>query len=305
MKYEVYKLKFPYGVHFGDKLLEKSSVSFMADTLFSALCIEAIKRSAEDFNYFYENVKEGNILLSDAFPFVDDELLLPKPYIRVDSDEEDSSKKKKFKKIKYVAMSKWIEYLNGQMNPDEEIAIEKRIGKFDVKTHASIRGLDETMPYRIGTFSFNENAGLYIIYAATNDEVRDLFYDLLDGLSFSGIGGKRSSGLGRFEIYDGELPEVIQEALNNKTKKNVTLSISLPREDELESAIEGGTYMLEKRSGFVDSCRYADTYMRKRDLYMFSAGSVFENRFSGDIYDVSSGGNHPVYRYGKPIFLGV
>ena len=29
------------------------------------------------------------------------------------------------------------------------------------------------------------------------------------------------------------------------------------------------------------------------------------NCFAGDIYDVSEGGKHPVYRYAKPIFMGV
>lgn len=28
-------------------------------------------------------------------------------------------------------------------------------------------------------------------------------------------------------------------------------------------------------------------------------------RTGGDIYDVTNGGSHPVYRYAKPLFMGV
>ena len=42
-------------------------------------------------------------------------------------------------------------------------------------------------------------------------------------------------------------------------------------------------------------------------LLMIEAGSVYKNAFEGDIYDVSdkNNGTHPVYRYGKPFFMGV
>ena len=40
-------------------------------------------------------------------------------------------------------------------------------------------------------------------------------------------------------------------------------------------------------------------------MYVFAAGSCFKNEFEGDIYDVTNGGSHPVYRYAKPLFMGV
>ena len=81
--------------------------------------------------------------------------------------------------------------------------------------------------------------------------------------------------------------------------------MALPQKDELTQALEGSTYLLAKRSGFVASDTYAEEQRRKRDLYVFVAGSCFKNRFSGDIYDVSAGGGHAVYRYAKPLFMGV
>ena len=43
MKYYMFRLSFPYGVHFGDGNLDSSNMTFDADTLFSALFIEAVK----------------------------------------------------------------------------------------------------------------------------------------------------------------------------------------------------------------------------------------------------------------------
>ena len=305
MDYGIYKFSFPYGVHFGNRLLESSNITFCADTLFSGLCIEALKTGEDKLKEWYHAVKAGNLIFSDGFPYTDDEFFLPKPFMKISSDENDSSLKKEYKKMKCIAMSKWNDYLNGNISPKEEHALEKRIGKHDTKTHVAIQGLEEPLPYRIGSYSFYDGSGLYIIYGYEDESAKDLFYELLDGLSFSGLGGKRSSGLGRFDIFNGKLPDPIESALQKKSSRQISLSISLPNDDELDSVMENASYMIEKRSGFVESASYSENYMRKRDLFMFSAGSVFERRFVGDIFDVSSGGAHPVYRYGKPVFIGV
>lgn len=83
------------------------------------------------------------------------------------------------------------------------------------------------------------------------------------------------------------------------------LSTALPKNGELEAALDGATYLLERRSGFVASDRYADEWRKKRDLYVFASGSCFVNRFNGDVIDVSDGGGHGVYRYAKPVFIGI
>jgi CRISPR-associated protein Csm4 len=49
----------------------------------------------------------------------------------------------------------------------------------------------------------------------------------------------------------------------------------------------------------------AERLEKKRDFYSFAAGSVFQNKFEGDIFDVSIKGNHPVWRYAKPLFMAV
>ena len=69
--------------------------------------------------------------------------------------------------------------------------------------------------------------------------------------------------------------------------------------------MQDANYSVIKRSGFVASEQYADEHLRKHDLYVFSAGSCFLQKFNGDIFDVSSKGKHLVYRYAVPMFMGV
>lgn len=129
--------------------------------------------------------------------------------------------------------------------------------------------------------------------------------DLLEALAYTGIGGKKSVGLGKFKLLKGKMSECLLEHLNSNSKKKLLLSVALPRDDELDRVLKSSSYQLEKRSGFVASSAYADEWRKKKDLYVFASGSCFVELFEGDIYDVSDGGKHPVYRYAKPLFMGV
>ena len=132
--------------------------------------------------------------------------------------------------------------------------------------------------------------------------MEDTFWDVLDMLSFSGIGGKRSSGLGRFSVE--KMVSVDGEHFENPDAVNgyLLLSTALPKEEEMESVLEGAEYLLEKRSGFIQSQSFGEQQRKKCNQYFFKAGSHFTKRFSGDIYQVAEDGKHPVYRYGKPLF---
>ena len=135
--------------------------------------------------------------------------------------------------------------------------------------------------------------------------IQELLEELLVSLSFSGIGGRRSSGMGRFELHFGKLSPSFQKRLEKTENDVMVLSVCLPQDEELQSALEGASYQLKKRSGFVDSETYAPEHRRKQDMYAFGAGSCFKKAFSGQIADVSRDGMHPVYRYAQPFFMGV
>lgn len=307
MNYKIYKLAFQSAVHFGKQNLDEGEYACCADTIFSALCQEALRMGADVLQTFYQYACDGKILLSDAFPYMNDAYFLPKPIKRIETADRsgDSVLKKAYKKLKYIPMDKLDTYLQGDYDVLHAPDFGK-FGHFEIKESVSIRGEEQTQPYRIGLYYYNPGNGLYFIAGYREKKAQNLLEELLKSLTYSGIGGKRASGLGRFALHFGKIPPDFQKRLEKPGNCYMTLSSALPREDELENALDGAEYLLCKKSGFVASDAYADEQMRKNDLYVFRAGSCFTSRFSGDIYDVSQkGGRHPVYRYAKPIFMEV
>lgn len=302
MKYSIYKLEFQTGVHFGKGMLNDSACTFKADTLFSALYIEARKAGVEE--EFYQSVTSGQLLFSDAFPYVGNQYMIPKPMLYIESDKKgDSLLKKKFKSLKFFPVEQLEAYMSGNMELDVNPMDD--FGVFEQKTVAAVRKDEETLPYQVGTYYYKQGNGLYIIVGYCSDKNIQLAEKLLRSVSLGGIGGKKSSGLGRFKFEKGEENKNLLERLQESGRYSMLLSTALPMENEMAIALEGASYLLEKRSGFVASDTYAEEFRRKKDLYVFASGSCFENRFSGGVYDVSEGGRHPVYRYAIPLFMGV
>lgn len=300
MKYSIYRLEFSTGVHLGEGMLNSSACTFQADTLFSALYIEALHMGKAD--KFLEEVKRGNLLLSDAFPYVGSEYLVPKPMLYVEGKEKGNSiEKKKYKKLKYLPVRSLESYLSGEMGMEEEF----KIGRLQRNVMAAVRKDGDTEPFYVGTYYFDQGNGLYVIAALKGKEQKELFEELLSSLAYTGIGGKKSSGLGKFEFFSGKNTDCLLGYLQKKSKIKMLMSTALPQVDEMGQALEGANYLLNRRSGFVASGEYAEEMQRKKDLYVFSSGSCFVHEFSGDIYDVSKNGGHPVYRYAKALFLGV
>lgn len=306
MKYKAYKMQFLNGVHFGKTTLEDSDYSIYADTIFSALCQEALKQSESCMKQLVAYVREGAVLLSDAFPYIGTHYYVPKPRIRIETETHGDSKvKKAYKKLKYIPTDQISEYLSGRMDVQSIQDEFKNLGIAYTKTSAAVRGQIEAVPYRIGIYQFREGNGLYLILGYQEQEQRELVEDLLTSLCYTGIGGKRSSGLGRFDLEFAEINEELLRRLQADGEQYMTLSVSLPKEQEMESVLENASYQLIKRSGFVASTTYADEYLRKKDLFVFEAGTCVTKKYCGDIYDVSNKGRHAVYRYAKPMFLEV
>lgn len=306
MDYAAYGFEFCSGVHFGRKSLEDSGYALAADTLFSALYQECLHFGQDECDRFYNEVKAGRLLLSDAFPYIGDALFIPKPMVQVEHDKSgDSKAKKAFKKLGYIPVSEADAYLSGRMDIFAEQEKLAKLGYTETRVLAAVRGQEETKPYRVGIYHFGQGNGLYIIVGYENRDMLDLMEKLLKTLSYSGIGGKKHSGLGRFELCFKTLPDSFLKRLRGQGNTYMTLSVSLPRDEELRNVLLEAEYKLIKRSGFVDSMNYADSYLRKKDLYVFAAGASVTKKYLGDIYDVSSGGSHSVYRYAKPIFMEV
>lgn len=318
MDYAIFKLNFKTAVHLGEGgVLGISSATFMADTLFSALYIESLK--LDDNEKLFEYVNNHKLCFSDAFPFKENgettSYYLPKPMKQVKRKEQktgDSSEKKLVKKIKYLPSDQIDKFLKGTAKLEELSKQDFYIFYESTKVCKRIGGnldsqdREEPEPYRVGLCSFKDNCGLYVIVGFENQEVYNFIKRIFESLQFSGIGGKRSSGYGKFSLDIDNNCSNIKELLIRDSSTYMSISISLPQNEELPSVIEEATYSLIRRSGFVQSKNYAEESRRKFNKYLFSSGSCFKKKFEGSVLDVSSVKNsHPVYRYAIPMFIGV
>ena len=83
-----------------------------------------------------------------------------------------------------------------------------------------------------------------------------------------------------FELEDYfDFTEVIKDILNT----------AMAKDDELDRALIDASYQLQEVALYIK-------VNIKRKIYTFKAGSVFDNEFQGDVFDVGND-EHPVYRY--------
>lgn len=308
MNFKICKLHFTSAVHFGEGGLTTSADTLMADTIFAALCSESAMQGEGVLDKLVGYASAGQLLLSDGLPFIGKTLYVPRPVLEIQGREEGNSAiKKALKKLRYLPLDQLDTYLCGEMEIDVEAKrFQEGFSGSSLLEKATVPEKEVTRPYAVAVRRYKEGSGLYLCVGYESEEAFELFLDLLEQLSWSGVGGERSSGYGRFESQlaaCGE--ELLRRLRNTKARKYMSLSVSLPADDEMDGVISGAACMAVKRSGWVSSPDYADSLRKKKDLYMLAAGSVFSGRFSGGVFDVSDGGNHPVYRYGRPMLMAL
>ena len=323
MGYFYYQLNFQSPVHFGQSetggKLEKAGFEFSADSLFSAICTELAQQGELDLlEKIVDMAKKGELLLSDLFPFMEkdgDEIYyLPRPYLfrsngsveKLDMEQAKviSAQRKVAKKQQYIRASEYGAYIKA-MAKGEIYSLQTPLqdfGENSLMERVNCRQ-SEPLPYYVGQYTFAKNAGLYGIVKMPED-FQDRFISILSSLGLAGIGGKRSSGYGRFtsELFD--LDDIVEDTKalldmleNSSTATQMNISVLKPAADELENVKEG-QYQLKKRSGFTDNT--------KRDsVYMLASGSCFKKRLNGEVVDISRDYGHPIWRYGKGLFVGL
>ncbi|WP_432633594.1 type III-A CRISPR-associated RAMP protein Csm4 [Brachyspira sp.] len=319
MEYKLYKLTFNTPVHFGSDIvgssLEESDFICHSDTFFSALCLEYIKlNGAESIYDFVDFFNNGNLLISSLLPYKNNDLYIPKPSIVIErsdtknenKEENSSSDRKKMKKLNYIKVSDINAYLNyikgiGDFNFDYEY---NNFAKYSLNQKVGLRD-EENRLYSLGTYSFYKNNGLYFALSFSDNEKLREFEKVLKSLSYSGIGGKRTQGLGNFEYNESDF-SAFGNKLFNDSKYKMLISLFSPTKNEMENIdFNNSFYSLIKRNGFIYSNNYSGNLSKRKSLSMFKEGSCFTNNINGDIKDVSQNGNHKVYRYGKAFYIGI
>lgn len=339
MSYYIYKLKFNTPVRFGiDKAssdLSTTAFTANADTIFSAICNEWVRIHGEkSLEAFVKTAESSKFLISDLLPYknkLDDNgnkedchIYMPKPAIIVDRkvDREyemgDSVSKKKMKKMTHINIGKINEYLKYLKSGGEiDFGVDpSEIFAEDQAVRVSKTYEKEPLPYQVASIIFKKNAGLCLI-VKMDGHIKEQFDIVIDSLGTTGIGGKRSSGYGKFQL-NGDQMEIsakssicdsvryLANMLEKPGKINIALSCILPSLDDIKSIdTEESYYQLMIRKGFVHSRNYSDTNKKKKQLVMLKSGACLPETIEGIIADVSDRGNHSVYRYGKGMFLGV
>ncbi|WP_314026262.1 type III-A CRISPR-associated RAMP protein Csm4 [Olsenella uli] len=301
MSMRIIKLSFTAPVHFGTTRLSDANPTLDAGALFSAMYIEALKMGCAE--ELLAAVRSDELCISDGFPYAGSILYLPKPMLRskrAESESVDSRARKAAKKLDFIAMEHLRSYFEGTMDPIGEYEAFD-IGSATVRTKVNLthERKPDAEPYHIGSFTYNQGAGMYFIV--------DGGYSLepiLEQLQYSGVGGERSSGYGRFTFTTENFAE-FNAGAGFDASLYVLLSTSTPRDSELsDRLLNSARYKLIRRGGFVESTTHHAVPQKKRDLYLFAAGSTFSSTFNGDIFDVNAtSGGHPVYRYAKAMLM--
>lgn len=327
MMYYIFTLKFLTPVHFGDTAnggsLDKFSFQCSADTLFAALCNEAANKGSNTVETLVKKTAEGKIVFSSLFPYwrtADDDLYfyLPKPLLKLEQEEQQSAKSfeeikqlatklKKQKKSTYIRASQ-INSLLESGGSDRQFAVPEFAAPL-VAGRVALRE-EKPLPYYVGSYVFSEHSGLYFILGVEHEEEFTFIKDLLLSLGYSGIGGKRSSGYGKFELADNDLmlyddgTAIALMLYNEKSKYQMCLAPVCPRVDEID-VVKQGSYKLIKRGGFIASSAAKDN-IKRNSIYMLQEGSCFPERLRGQMLQQTVDGlAHDVYRDGIGMFVGL
>lgn len=326
MRYEIILFRFTSPVHFGDAAeggdLGEILSYCRADTFFSALCREAADISQELLACVVEGVQRGKLRFSDLFPWKKGtscyELYLPRPVMNLPHTEqaktlsyeevrEQSGERKKYKKRSFIRASEMESYLQ-----ERNISAQPDFGKEELRTQYNAR---EKRPYGIGAYHFMPDAGLYLILSG-DEELAEKLEPLIKLLGMAGIGGKRSSGFGKYifeddpldlsdeNTYGGDDVSLYKMLCADHSNCYMALSSFLPEKLEVGD-MSSGTGKIIKRGGFAWS-REMTGPAKVSSVYMMASGSCFSKRLEGRIADVNNGSvPHPVYKYGKGLFVGL
>ena len=104
--------------------MSDGEMTITSDTLFSALCIETLQLGKETGWLL------NDLIISDTFPYENELYYLPKPLIKIESKEEGNHKA--FKKLKYVPVHHYNQYLNGELSAEDATDLNEifNIGHF-------------------------------------------------------------------------------------------------------------------------------------------------------------------------------
>ncbi|MBK1986909.1 type III-A CRISPR-associated RAMP protein Csm4 [Sphaerospermopsis aphanizomenoides BCCUSP55] len=329
--------------------IEETSERVRSDTLFSALITayaqlfpDAVSNLLQQF---LEQPNKPPFRLSSTFLYqqVADKIVdyLPKPlkFPCNYPQDDDLAFFKTYKKLNFLPVEVWHRWYqeDGFRALGVDCDCHQLIQETTNKSNGSLRkactfsygkGFEKTLLpkiavdritkatnlYHTGLIHFKQQSGLYFIiqFPEVNNKLETQVKAALTLLGEQGLGGERSSGSGQFTFQwfeFSQLSETWQKVLNSPSLTHYSL-ISLFWESNIsESLIEGSSYELQKRGGWIYSS--SGYQLRRKSVQMFAEGSVFQTQPVGQLADVTPENFnkyrnwHPIYRSGISLSLPI
>lgn len=329
----IVKLHFRSALHLGMDVpgvgIEDSLYIAHSDTLFSCLVnsyAELHSRDAGAVEKLLEPFRDGNppFRISSAFPFqmrtrYDAEYYLPKPMIAppifYDLAEGQWAKQEYGKLVRnnalvpIVTFHRWLQGETENLHALEEQDIDSFCTREVRPQHARDRLTDATTIYHTGLVHFLGRSGLYFLIELNDMSLLDwdAFEAMLRRAGINGLGGRRSTGNGVFDVTDDTIIDLNRDwkDLFDLPDQNGFISLSLYLPEKFDG-LAPVAYQLVPRRGWCYSL-VSPKQMKRKAVMMFGEGSVFRNALNGKLSDVTPKGftAHRLYRYGFPISLPI
>lgn len=350
MKYLV-ELHFDHAVHFGSSAagfgVEEVDETCHSDTLFSGIInqLASIEHLIPDFKlkkFIEKFISQTPPFCISSFGIVKGtEYFLPKPLMEPDkfaSDPTITEHRKDFKKLKWIHLDdfhKWQtkmlsgddikSYFESYSNepPPKAPSFLKTLTKTQ---HSQDRETEASQIYHSGQLFYCDDVYPYFLIDYNSEELSwEWFKEAVRLLGISGLGGRRSSGYGKFILRyepiligcdDSILPKEIREntrhrkalklwneVLNHKSECEYLFSLLKPKEI-MKNDYVAYNILIRKGWFFSNSSFYQ---MKRKTVYMFSEGSMFKKSIKGELLNISPDSlhkeHHEIYRYGHPFTI--
>lgn len=318
--------------HFGERGVGVESVAPYphSDTIFSAICNAYLQlfgvEKLEDMLAKFE----GNppFLISSTFPYCDKGgkvRFFPKPLL---PSLYEAKPIKELKELTFLSESAFKTFMlggvegllaelrGGRLNVrgklmvsenESQMLVDGGIYKVSLRPRNRLSRLDAYSEfYYVGETRYPAS-GMFFLIELRDGEALNPILQCFKLLSDEGIGGKRSLGYGRFTFETERL--LLSEA--EDADALLTLSLYHPTEGEVQAFLkmkEKWHYKCLTRTGYVQSPKC--TSKLKHPLRMLMEGSVFPKVEGKTLYGdfpkvLDEADQHPVYRYGYALTLGV
>jgi len=333
MRYLV-KLNFISGVHLGADYAgfgrEDVLPAAHSDTIFSALLnTMAQMRAVFSARPWFEEILGKDAIpeqqqlpfINSSFCFLDEsaqKLYLPRPLTEPEGNIEsaDPTLYKKFKRLRYISHEWFLKWQAGEAIAFEQMIAAQRTSFWTEDSrmqHRTDSITAATELYRTGVIFYDDDVRPCFFVDIDEDHLSlEEFKEVLLTLSFNGLGGRRSTGLGQFKFEPDDLIPLdvddsdhfitdISKLFTNSGEKSYLLSTYFPSQNPKKHAL---AYELVLRKGwFYSASSYSQ--MKRKTCYMFGEGSIFTGILSGKLVDVTPASftEHKIYRCGIPFVL--